>query len=161
MTVARKSLSRLSNMIRSERPNPDRAVRLLLILIVCYALAIILDGCSPRIIERMVVQHDTTKVVKVDSIWKYERDSVFVKEKGDTVFKYVEKIRYRDRYKVDTLVKVKVDSVTVERFNEVKVEKPLSWWKSFKLDAFWWLLATVLVLLAWTFRKTLLKLLAL
>ena len=146
-------------MERSERPNPDRAVKLLLVLIIFYVVAIIVDGCSPRIIEHTIVQHDTTKVVKVDSVWKYERDSVFVKEKGDTVYKYVEHIRYRDRVKVDTLVKVKVDSVVVERVKEVKVEKSLSWWKSFKIGVFWWLVAAVVALLAWTFRKTLIKLL--
>ena len=33
------------------------------------------------------------------------------------------------------------------------VEKPLSWWQSFKIGAFWWLLAAVVGLLLWTFRK--------
>lgn len=115
-------------------------------------------SCSPRIIENTIIQHDTTRVVKVDSIWKYEKDSVFVKEKGDTIYKYVEKIRYRDRYIVDTLVRVKVDSVTVERIKEVKVEKPLSWWKSFKMGMFWWLFALCAGLLVWTFRKPIIKL---
>lgn len=117
------------------------------------------QGCSPRIYERVVYQKDTTYVSKVDSIYKYERDSVFVKEKGDTVYKYVERVRYRDRYKVDTLVKVKVDSVAFERIKEVKVEKPLSAWKSFQIAAFWWLLGAVIALLAWIFRKPILKLL--
>jgi hypothetical protein len=116
------------------------------------------SSCSPRIIENTIIQHDTTRVVKVDSIWKYEKDSVFVKEKGDTIYKYVEKIRYRDRYKVDTLVRVKVDSVTVERIKEVKVEKPLSWWESFKMGMFWWLFALCAGLLVWTFRKPIIKL---
>ena len=43
---------------------------------------------------------------------------------------------------------------------EIKeVEKPLSKWKSFKLDAFWWLILAILALLGWIFRKPLLKLL--
>lgn len=118
-----------------------------------------LSGCSPRIVERVVVQHDTTKVVRVDSLWHYQKDSVFVMEKGDTVYKYVEHIRYRDRVKVDTLLKVRVDSVTVEAIKEVKVEKSLSAWTRAKLGAFWPLLGCILLLLAWTFRKTILKLL--
>lgn len=116
-------------------------------------LLLILSGCSPKIYERVVYQKDTTYVSKIDSIYKYERDSVFVREKGDTVYKYVERVRYRDRYKVDTLIKVKVDSVDVERIKEVEVEKPLSWWQRFRIDAFWWLLGAVVLLLAWTFRK--------
>ena len=117
--------------------------------LVLYSIA----SCSPRIYERVVYQKDTTYVSKVDSIYKYERDSVFVKEKGDTVYKYVERIRYRDRYKVDTLVKVKVDSVAVEHIKEVKVEKPLSWGQKAKIGAFWWLLGAVVALLLWTLRK--------
>ena len=116
-------------------------------------------SCSPKIYERVVYQHDTTYVqsVKVDSIFR--KDSVFVKEKGDTVFIYKERIRDRYVFRHDTLRLVKVDSVAVERVKEVKVEKPLSAWKSAKIGAFWWLVAAVLLLLLWTFRKPILKLL--
>lgn len=121
-------------------------------------LILIAASCSPRIIEHVVVQRDTVKVVKVDSIWNYQHDSVFVKEKGDTVYKYVEHIRYRDRVKVDTLIKVRVDSVAVERVKEVKVAQPLSGWKKFQIGAFWWLAAAALALLIWTLRKPIMKL---
>lgn len=116
-------------------------------------------SCSPKIYERVVYQRDTTYVqqVKVDSV--YRRDSVFVREKGDTVFIYKERIRDRYVFRHDTLRLVKVDSVAVERVKEVKVEKPLSAWKSAKIGAFWWLVAAVLLLLLWTFRKPILKLL--
>lgn len=116
-------------------------------------------SCSPKIYERVVYQHDTTYVqqVKVDSV--YRRDSVFVREKGDTVFIYKERIRDRYVFRHDTLRLVKVDSVVVERVKEVEVEKPLSAWKTAKIEAFWWLIASVLLLLLWTFRKPILKLL--
>lgn len=116
-------------------------------------------SCSPKIYERVVYQHDTTYVqsVKVDSVFR--KDSVFVKEKGDTVFIYKERIRDRYVFRHDTLRLVKVDSVAVERVKEVKVEKPLSAWKSAKIWAFWWLVTAVLLLLLWTFRKPILKLL--
>ena len=116
-------------------------------------------SCSPKIYERVVYQHDTTYVqqVKVDSV--YRRDSVFFREKGDTVFIYKERIRDRYVFRHDTLRLVKVDSVAVERVKEVEVEKPLSAWKTAKIEAFWWLIASVLLLLLWTFRKPILKLL--
>ena len=116
-------------------------------------------SCSPKIYERVVHQHDTTYVqqVKVDSIFR--KDSVFVREKGDTVYIYKERIRDRYVFRHDTLRLVKVDSVAVERVKEVKVEKPLSAWKTAKIAAFWWLVAAVLLLLLWTFRKPILKLL--
>ena len=38
-------------------------------------------------------------------------------------------------------------------YQEVPVEQPLSWWQKFRMNAFWWLLGGVLLLLLWTFRK--------
>ena len=93
----------------------------------------------------------------MDSV--YRRDSVFIKEKGDTVIIYKERIRDRYVFRHDTLRLVKVDSVVVERVKEVEVEKSLSAWKTAKIAAFWWLVAAVLLLLLWTFRKPILKLL--
>ena len=146
-----------------DSPRWDRSAwSSLLVLIILYLVAILVftaTSCSPRIVERVEMKHDTTYVVKRDSIHFYDRDSIFVKEKGDTVYKYVERWRWRDRVKVDTLVRVRVDSVTVERTKEVQVEKPLSGWKSFKIGAFWWLLGAAVLLLCWTFRKSILKLL--
>lgn len=127
------------------------------VIIICIAIAAgicALASCSTiRYVDREVVIHDTTRVVKVDSIWNYQHDSVFVKEKGDTVYKYVEHIRYRDRIKVDTLLKVRVDSVTVESIKEVQVAQPLTWWQKFRQGAFLPLLLAVVLLLLWTFRK--------
>ena len=127
-----------------------------LLLLAAMAAA---TSCSPRIIENICYQRDTTYVqqVKVDSV--YRRDSVFIKEKGDTVIIYKERIRDRYVFRHDTLRLVKVDSVAVERIKEVKVEKPLSAWETAKIEAFWWLVASVLLLLLWTFRKPILKLL--
>lgn len=129
------------------------------LLTACAVLA--LCSCSPRIVERVVVQRDTLYKVRIDSIYHFERDSVYVKEKGDTFYVYKERVRYRDRWKIDTVKAVKVDSVTVERIKEVKVEKPLSWGQRLKLRAFWGLLAVAFALGLWTFRKPLLKLIKL
>lgn len=117
-----------------------------------------LHSCSPRIVEHISYQRDTTyiKEVQVDSV--YKRDSVYVREKGDTIYIYKEKVR--DRYKLlrDTIRVVRVDSVAVERIKEVQVAAPLSWWQKAKIRAFWWLAGAVLLLALWVFRKPLLKL---
>ena len=118
-------------------------------------LALCLASCSPRIVERVVVQHDTTTVHHRDTT--YRRDSVYIREwmKGDTVFvdRYRDRYVFRDRWR-DSIV-VKVDSFAVERVKEVQVEKPLSWGKRAKIGAFWWLVLAVAGLAAWTFRKPL------
>lgn len=74
---------------------------------VIIAVALVAVSCSPKIVERVVYQHDTTQVVRIDSVRYWQKDSVFIREKGDTVFQYVEKVRYRDRFRIDTLKEVR------------------------------------------------------
>ena len=127
----------------------------LLILLLC------LPSCSPKIVEKVVYQHDTTTVHHRDSIFR--KDSVYVKEwmKGDTV--YIDRFRdryiYKDRWRDS--IRVVRDSVAFETIKEVKVEKPLSWWQKARIGSFWWLLGSVIALLAWSFRKPLMKCLGL
>lgn len=127
------------------------------ILAVFVALAALLPGCSPKIVERVSYVHDTTNVVRIDSVRYYQRDSIFVREKGDTIFQYVERIRYRDRFRIDTLVQMR--EVRDTAFVERKVEKPLSWWQKARIGSFWWLCGALVLALLWIFRKPLLSLL--
>lgn len=142
-------------------PRPLQYVGAIFLLLALFLLCMGMTGCSPRIVEHIRYQTDTTYVerVKVDSIFR--RDSVYVREKNDTVYIYKEHVRDRYVFRHDTLRLVKVDSVAVERIKEVKVEKPLSAWKTAKIGAFWWLVASVLLLLLWTFSKPILKLIKL
>lgn len=125
-------------------------------LSILLAALILAASCSPRIVERVRTQIEYRDRVQKDSV--YFRDSVFISEKvkGDTVyidrFKY--KYIYKDKYKTDTLLREVHDTTSVE----VKVEKPLSAWKSAKLGAFWWLVAALGAALLWIFRKQILKL---
>lgn len=122
---------------------------------VVIAAALLVASCSPRIVERLVYQHDTTQVVRIDSVRYWQKDSVFIREKGDTVFQYVEKVRYRDRFRIDTLKEVRELHDTT--FFERKVEKELSVGQKAKIVAFWWLLAGLAACLVWIFRKPLLS----
>lgn len=130
---------------------------LLLALLLSVILLTLASGCSPRIVEHIRYQHDTTYVVRRDSVRFYDRDSIYIREKGDTVYQYVEKWRWRDRVRVDTFYRTRVDSVAVERTKIVEVEKPLSGWRKWQIGAFWWLAGAVVLLLLWTFRKFIFK----
>ena len=130
---------------------------LLLALLLSVILLTLASSCSPRIVEHIRYQHDTTYVVRRDSVRFYDRDSIYIREKGDTVYKYVEKWRWRDRVRVDTFYRTRVDSVAVEREKIVEVEKPLSGWRKWQIGAFWWLCVAVVLLLLWTFRKFIFK----
>lgn len=122
---------------------------------VIIAVALVAVSCSPKIVERVVYQHDTTQVVRIDSVRYWQKDSVFIREKGDTVFQYVEKVHYRDRFRIDTLKEVR--EVHDTTFFERKVEKELSVGQKAKIGAFWWLLAGLAACLVWIFRKPLLS----
>ena len=108
-------------------------------------------SCSPKIVERIVVQHDTTTVHHRDTT--YRRDSVYIREwmRGDTV--YVDRFRdryvFRDRWRDSVSVREVHDTTTVE----VKVEKELSWAQKAKIGAFPWLLLAVIGAALWIFRK--------
>lgn len=124
------------------------------VMLAILFIALLVAGCSPKAWEQLhQVQRDTVRIVQRDSIRFYDRDSIYIKEKGDTVYQYVEKWRWRDRWRVDTLIKVRVDSVAVETVREVQVEKSLTGWQRFCLSAFPWLVFAILLLLIWIFRK--------
>ena len=70
----------------------------------------------------------------------------------------MEKWRWRDRVRVDTIYRARVDSIFIDRVKEVEVIKPLSWWENAKIRAFWYLLGAVLLMFLYVFRKPLMKL---
>ena len=123
-----------------------RGAVLVLLLAACVS-------CSPKIVERIVVQHDTTTVHHRDTT--YRRDSIYIREwmKGDTV--YVDRFRdryvFRDRWRDS--IRVVRDSALVEHIKEVKVEKELSWAQKAKIGAFPWLVLAVIGAALWIFRK--------
>ena len=115
----------------------------------CFCVA--LSSCSPKIVERVVVQHDTTTVHHRDTT--YRRDSIYIREwaKGDTV--YVDRFRdryvFRDRWRDSVTVREVHDTTAVQ----VEVEKPLSWAQKAKIGAFPWVLLALVGALVWIFRK--------
>ena len=126
---------------------------------VAVILLLALCACSPRIYERVVYQHDTTylSMMQIDSV--YKRDSIFIREKADTVFQYIERIREHYKFIHDTTMVVRVDSVAYEKVKEVKVEKSLSWWQKARLRAFLPLLLGLMAAAVYIFRKPILALL--
>ena len=113
--------------------------------------AVLCAGCSPKIVERVVVQRDTLQVHHRDTT--YRRDSIYIREwmKGDTVYvdRYRDRYVFRDRWRDSISVREVHDTTAVE----VKVEKPLSWSQKAKIRSFPWLLLAFLGALVWIFRK--------
>ena len=91
------------------------------IAILVILAGLVLGGCKtkyvsvPEIHTEYITRVDTT--VRMDSV--YQRDSVYVERKGDTL--YVNKTLYRDRY--HNIYKVKKD--TVVKRDSVNVAYPV------------------------------------
>ena len=122
--------------------------------IVTAIVCIFLAGCSPKIIEKVRTEYITETVHHRDTT--YSRDSIYIREwmKGDTVYldRYRDRYIYRDRWK-DSVKVVEVHDTTAV---QVKVDKPLSWSQKAKIGAFWYILAGLILSLAYIFRKPIL-----
>lgn len=130
------------------------AVAIILIIALCGVLC----SCrSVRYVEVPRVSRDTLRVVQVETRRDSVRDSIFLREfvRGDTVYmvKYVERQKWRDRWRVDTVQAVRVDSVGVP----YPVERKVSRWD--KVRYMWrgaavgFVFAAVAVAVVWLRRR--------
>lgn len=126
--------------------------------VIIIILLLMLSSCrSVRYVEVPRVSRDTLRVVQVETRRDSVRDSIFLREfvRGDTVYrvKYIERLRWRDRWRVDTVQAVRVDSVGVP----YPVERKISRWD--KVRYMWrgaavgLVLAVVAVAVVWLRRR--------
>ncbi len=116
------------------------------ILLLLFEL-ITLTGCKTVKFVPMPEYHTLYKT-RVDTVQRWDsiyfRDSVFIAAKGDTV--YLTKTHWRERFrnvchtKLDTIMQR--DSIRVA----YPVEKPLTKWQRWKMDAGGWAMGAVAVL---------------
>ena len=121
-------------------------------ILLLYVLAVLalLSGCrSVQYVPVETVKHDSIYLHKVtrDSILRY--DSIYVRDAGDTVWLEKYKYVYRDRWRTDTLVSVRTDTVSVP----YPVERKLTRWERVKMEAGGYAIvagcAAVLVVVGW------------
>lgn len=98
--------------------------------IVLVFFGLILFGCKTTYVP---VEYKTIEYVDryvLDSV--FHRDTVRIEKRNDTVFNEV--IRWRERFKVDTISSVRIDSIpfTVEVEKIIEVNK-LTWWQNLRL----------------------------
>lgn len=128
--------------------------------LVTFALLAVLTSCgAARKQVETIYLRDTTYISKVQVDSVFRRDSLFVKEKNDTIYIYKEKVRDRYRLLRDTVYRHKVDSVYIDRVREVKVEKELTAWQKFRLRGFWALLVAIACWIVWKNKTRILALL--
>lgn len=99
---------------------------------------LIFCSCQPRVITQIKTEYVYRDRTQVDTTFIHDSIRITELVKGDTV----RLIEYRDRYhydykyldRTDTLYRV--DSVSVEKIKEIKVEKKLTLWQKFRMWAF-------------------------
>ena len=110
------------------------------------------------------VQYVPVEAVRLDSIYLTQTlrdsivryDSVYVRDKGDTLYVERWKYLYRDKVRVDTMVSVRVDTLAVP----YPVEKRLTRWERVKMEAggvaiggFFLLLAAIVAYIVYRSRR--------
>lgn len=112
--------------------------------------------CSCRTVKYVpieTVKVDTTYINKLQRDSIYMLDSVYVKEKGDTVLIEKYKYLYRDKLVRDTMYISKADSIQVP----YSVEKELTRWQQFRMDFGGWAMCivviSILILIVYKIKK--------
>ena len=102
------------------------------------------------------IRYVPVETVRTDSVYNtvYRRDSVYVLDKGDTVYQFRYKYLFVDKVKHDTLYIERTDSIQVP----YPVEKELTRWQSFKQEVGGFAIATIVVVLLIVFGKMVYKL---
>lgn len=116
------------------------------VMFIVMIAIILLNSCSPKVIY--VPEYHTEVVTRTDSVVKIDsvhvKDSVIIKQAGDTIeidrWHTEYKDRWRERVVVDSFIKV--DSVSVP----YPVEKKLSKWQQAKVDWGGWAMLSVVVI---------------
>ena len=118
-------------------------------------LFLFLCGCRTEYVPIESVRYDSVMIEKLMRDSVFVRDSVYLQEKGDTVYKYKDKYVYVYRNVTDTFTVYRDREVEVP----VPVERKLTWWERVKLEYAEWVIgvlvavALVYALRRWLARK--------
>lgn len=116
--------------------------RLIYILAMLLMSGVWLSSCRTQYVpvETVRTEYKTRDSIRFDSI--YNRDSIYVLIKGDTVYQYKYKYLYKYQYLNRTDTVIRIDSIQVP----YPVEKQLSRWQSLKMELGGWAFGIILLL---------------
>ena len=114
----------------------------LIYIIILLTSAIWFSSCrSIRHIPIETVKHDSIYISKIlhDSI--YQRDSIYVDRKGDTVLIYKDRYLYKYKNLIDTMYINRIDSIQIPYSGE----KQLTRWQSVKMELGGWIFGVIIL----------------
>ena len=139
-------------------------------------VCVLMSGCSPKIVEKVVTQveyrdrvvHDTATVevpVEVEKIVTRDTTSHLENNWAKSDAMVSDGFLHHSLESKPRIIQVPVEvhvTDTVWKEQEIKeveklVEKELTWWQRFRMEAFPWLLLAVVLLLLFAFRKFIFK----
>ena len=113
-------------------------------------LMLILCGCRTEYVPLETVKYDSLMITKLMRDSVYVRDSIYLREKGDTVYKNKDRYVYVYKNLVDTFYMEKIREKEVP----VPVERKLTWWERVKLNCAEWVFGMIVaVALVYALRK--------
>ena len=124
-------------------------IRIIVAALLVALLVTILPSCKTVDCIPEVVYRDGIRTEYIpDSIYRYERDSIYIHQKADTVWLEKYTTRYKDVLKVERDTIWRDNTQTIVK--EVEVEKPIA---PFVKWLAWWGAAALLILLLWVVLK--------
>lgn len=124
------------------------------ILLVAGFVLIAMGSCrSVRYVPVETVKHDSVYITQHQKDSIYIHDSIYQKEKGDTVLIEKWHTRYIEKQVRDTLIQIQRDTIPQPYPYEVEVPAQLSWWQKTRMHIGEIALVALLVLLgSWIVR---------
>ena len=118
----------------------------LILLLIMYFFC----ECRTEYVPIESVRYDSVMIEKLMRDSVFVSDAVYLKEKGDTIYKYKDRFVYVYKNRVDTFFTEKIREKEVP----VPVERKLSWWEVVKME---WLdrifAALIIVALYWNLKE--------
>lgn len=126
----------------------------MLLIFICGIILIAFGSCrSIKYVPIETIKHDSVYITQHQKDSIYIHDSIYQKEKGDTVLIEKWHTRYIEKQVRDTLIQIQRDTIPQPYPYEVEVPAQLSWWQKTRMHIGEISLVALLVLLgSWIVR---------
>lgn len=126
----------------------------MLLIFICGIILIAFGSCrSIKYVPIESIKHDSVYITQHQKDSIYIHDSIYQKEKGDTVLIEKWHTRYIEKQVRDTLIQIQRDTIPQPYPYEVEVPAQLSWWQKTRMHIGEITIIALLVLLgSWIVR---------
>ena len=126
----------------------------MLLIFICGIILIAFGSCrSIKYVPIETIKHDSIYITQHQKDSIYIHDSIYQKEKGDTVLIEKWHTKYIEKQVRDTLIQIERDTIPQPYPYEVEVPAQLSWWQKTRMHIGEISLVVLLVLLGfWIVR---------